>query len=270
MLTVAESQVVGPIAGKIAEVALPSERTFLVEAGEYGVRLAVTQRDRLDAYRLRFVVFNLELHEGLMSAYADGLDRDQFDDVCEHLLVEDKRDGRIVGTYRLQRGEVAGRSFGYYSEQEFGFVPYEGMRGQIVELGRACIHREHRAPEVLHLLWRGIARYALAHGGRYMMGCCSLTSQDAEMGWAVYASLQHCLVEPELRTVPTAAYALPACESTELVERAPKLLRAYLTLGARICGPPAIDREFGTIDFLTLLDLQALHPRMAAKFLEGC
>ncbi len=270
MLTVVESQAVLPMVGLVAEVSSPVLPEFLVESGEYGVRLAVSELERVEAYRLRFTIFNLELHEGLMSAYADGLDRDQFDAVCEHLLVEDKRDGRIVGTYRLQRGEVAGQHFGYYSEQEFGFAPYEGLRGQIVELGRACIHREHRSPEVLHLLWRGIARYALAKGGRYMMGCCSLTSQDAAMGWAVYSSLQHCLVEPELRTVPTAAYALPELSGERTVERAPKLLRAYLTLGAKICGPPAIDREFGTIDFLTLLDLQALHPRMAAKFLEGC
>jgi putative hemolysin len=50
---------------------------------------------------------------------------------------------------------------------------------------------------------------------------------------------------------------------------APKLLRAYLTIGARICSEPALDREFGTIDFLTLLDLQTLHPRVAARFLDG-
>ncbi len=68
----------------------------------------------------------------------------------------------------------------------------------------------------------------------------------------------------------TEAYALPESVGPVVEERAPKLLRAYLTLGAKICGPPAIDREFGTIDFLTLLDLQALHPRMATKFLEGC
>jgi putative hemolysin len=270
MLTVAESQEVLPLAGLAAEVAQPEKREFLLEAGPYGVRLAMTDRDRGEAYRLRFVVFNLELHEGLMSAYADGLDRDQFDAVCDHLLVEDKRDGSIIGTYRLQQGNVAGQNFGYYSEQEFCFAPYEAMRGQIVELGRACIHREHRSPEVLHMLWRGIARYALPRGGRYLMGCCSLTSQDPTMGHAVYASLQNWLVEPGLRTVATEAYTLPEVDGPVVEERAPKLLRAYLTLGAKICGPPAIDREFGTIDFLTLLDLQALHPRMAAKFLEGC
>jgi putative hemolysin len=79
---------------------------------------------------------------------------------------------------------------GITASRSFDFAPYESMRGQIVELGRACIHREHRSPEVLHLLWRGIARYALVNGGRYMMGCCSLTSQDAEMGHAVYESLR--------------------------------------------------------------------------------
>lgn len=241
-----------------------------LEMGQYVARLALTQKERAEVYRLRFTIFNLELNEGLISAYADGYDRDQYDDVCDHLVVEDGESGQIVGTYRLQMGDVAGLNFGYYSEQEFCFTPFEGMRSQIVELGRACIHRDHRSPEVLHLLWRGIARYAMANGGRYMMGCCSLTSQDADMGHAVYTSLQGCLVEPALRTVATAAYRLPEKTVVMAEERAPKLLRAYLTIGAKICSEPAIDREFKTIDFLTLLDLHTLHPRMARKFLEGC
>ena len=170
----------------------------------------------------------------------------------------------------MQMGDVAGEYFGYYSEQEFCFAPYKAMRSQIVELGRACIHRVHRSPEVLHLLWRGIARYALVNGGRYMMGCCSLTSQDPAMGHAVYESLKNCMVEPELRTVATPAFAMPEPIVKMPEERAPKLLRAYLTIGAKICSEPAIDREFKTIDFLTLLDLQTLHPRVAARFLEGC
>jgi len=270
MLTVAESQTVQRVVGPITEDSTSQAGKVLLATGSYSVRLARSDEDRRAAYRLRFEVFNLELQEGLISAYAEGLDKDRFDAVCEHLLIENKTNGKIVGTYRLQRGDVAGRNFGYYSEQEFGFAPYESMRSQIVELGRACIHREHRSPEVLHLLWRGIARYALANGGRYMMGCCSLTSQDPAMGMAVYASLKNWMVEPELRTQPTPEFAMPDCDASLSDERAPKLLRAYMTIGAKICAPPAIDREFGTIDFLTLLDLQTMHPRMAAKFLEGC
>jgi putative hemolysin len=270
MQTVFESPSIVLLPNRAAAPQLPSKRDIRLEAGEYVVRLALTEEERAAAYRLRFLVFNLEMNEGLESAYVDGFDKDHFDDVCDHMIVEMRTTGAIVGTYRMQMGDVAGRYFGYYSEQEFCFAPYESMREQIVELGRACIHREHRSPEVLHLLWRGIARYALVNGGRYMMGCCSLTSQDAAMGHAVYESLRGCMVEPALRTVATPAFALPAASEMQEEVRAPKLLRAYLTIGARICSEPAIDREFKTIDFLTLLDLQTLHPRMAKRFLEGC
>jgi putative hemolysin len=209
------------------------------------------------------------LNEGLQSAFVDGYDKDRFDDVCDHLIVQERSTGAIVGTYRIQMGDVAGRHFGYYSEQEFCFAPYEAMRSQIVELGRACIHRDHRSSEVLHLLWRGLARYSLLNGGRYMMGCCSLPSLDIDLGYAIYESLGHWMAEPALQTVATAAFRMPAKTAQIPNAQAPKLLRAYLTIGAKICSEPAIDREFKTIDFLTILDLQTLHPRVAARFLEG-
>jgi putative hemolysin len=269
MLTVAESPIV-LLPNRDVSPELPSKKDIRLEAGNYVVRLAPSEGERAAAFRLRFLVFNLEMNEGLESAYADGYDKDHFDDVCDHLIVQEQSTGEIVGTYRMQMGDVAGQYFGYYSEQEFCFAPYEAMRGQIVELGRACISREHRSSEVLHLLWRGIARYALVNGGRYMMGCCSLTSQDADMGHAVYESLQSCMVDRSLLTVATPTFALPAAKERIPDVQTPKLLRAYLTIGAKICSEPAIDRSFKTIDFLTLLDLQTLHPRVAKRFLEGC
>lgn len=250
-------------------VLLPASKGVYLETGRYITRLAVTDAERDAVFRLRFRVFNLEMNEGLESSYIDGYDKDRFDEVCDHLMVEDRASGEVVGTYRLQRGETAKHHLGYYSEQEFCFAPYERMRSEIVELGRACILREHRSSDVLNLLWRGIARYALANGARFMIGCCSLTSQDAATGWAVYESLRNWMAADELRTVATASFALPKIETKTTDAQTPKLLRAYLTIGARICSEPAIDREFKTIDFLTLMDLQALHPRMAARFLEG-
>ena len=240
-----------------------------LEAGNYIARLALSEADRRAAFRLRFQVFNIELGEGLASSYNTEMDIDLFDEVCDHLLVEDRRTGEILGTYRMQMGDVAARNYGYYSALEFDLSPFESRRDGIVELGRACIHRDHRCPEVLNLLWRGIARYALANGGRYMVGCCSLTSQDPEMGHAVYRALGSYMIEPDLRTRPTPAYAMPPSAGQPVEAIVPKLLRAYLTIGARICGEPAIDRDFGTIDFLTLVDLQTLHPRMAARFLDA-
>src|SRR6202789_3294967 len=197
MITVAGKLPVVLLPNQAVSPQLPSKRDVWLEMGDFPVRLALTEQERAAAYRLRFLVFNLEMNEGLESAYVDGYDKDHFDDVCDHLIVEDRKTGEIVGTYRLQMGDVAGQYFGYYSEQEFCFAPYESMRSQIVELGRACIHRDYRSSDVLHLLWRGIARYALVNGGRYMMGCCSLTSQDAEMGHAVYETLRDCMVGPE-------------------------------------------------------------------------
>lgn len=238
-----------------------------LESGSYAARLAATAEERASAFRLRFRVFNLELNEGLPSAYKDGYDIDRFDQVCDHLIVEERESRKVIGTYRLQMGDVAGRHHGYYSEREFDFSPFETMRSQVVELGRACIDRDHRSSEVLHLLWRGIASYVLAQGGRYMIGCCSLSSLDPTLGHAVYGSLAAYIVEPALMTRPAPAHVLPAAPESIDNARPPKLLRAYLTIGARVCSEPAIDWEFKTIDFLTLLDLQTLHPRMAARFL---
>jgi putative hemolysin len=260
------------------------------EVGRYRLRLAESAEDRLAACRLRFKVFNIEMGEGLESSYQTGLDTDRFDRVCEHLLVEDKQENnpsrRVVGTYRMQSGTTAARNLGYYSEQEFNFAPYEPLRPGILELGRASIDREHRTPEVLTLLWRGIAQYATDMGLRYLLGCSSINSKDPAEGWQMYRQLEHYRVSPEFETSPTEAYACPtelegvdtqpvpslqvvseASASTASAPKVPKLLRTYLTIGARIGGPPAWDREFGTIDFLTLLDLKMVSASARNRFL---
>lgn len=248
--------------------------------------MAQSVEDREGACRLRFRVFNIELGEGLESSYQTGLDRDQFDLFCEHLLVEDKVSRRIVGTYRMQTGESAARNVGYYSEQEFHLAPYEPLRAGILELGRASIDREHRTPEVLTLLWRGIAQYATDMGLRYLIGCSSLNSQNPADGWQMYGQLEHYRVAGEFETMPTERFACPTGhvgrdsqqsathDSADLQTQSPipvkipKLLKTYLAIGARIAAPPAWDREFGTIDFLTLLDLQGLPGIVRSHFLR--
>jgi putative hemolysin len=218
---------------------------------------------------LRFLVFNLELNEGLKAAYATGQDTDEFDAVCDHLIVEHAGTGKIVGTYRLQTSAMASAHAGFYSEREFDFSSYRRLGDSVIELGRACVHRDHRSSEVLTLLWRGIAQYAINHGGRYLIGCSSLTSQDPAHGSAVYGAMREHLVEPQLRTNPQPHFAMPLTSPENASDKIPKLLRAYLAVGAKICGPPAIDREFKTIDFLTLMDLKTLHPRVYRRFLKG-
>lgn len=261
----------------------PAKPRIHAEVGRYRVRLAEGPEDRAAACRLRFKVFNVELGEGLESSYQTGLDTDRFDLFCEHLLVEDKVDKKIVGTYRMQSGITAKRHCGYYSEQEFSFAPYKALRRDILELGRASIDREHRTPEVLTLLWRGIAQYASEMGLRYLVGCSSLNSKDPAEGWHVYRQLQQYRVSPEFETEPTATYVCPTeqkgvpAQQSPLPEsktvpnetpvKVPKLLKTYLAIGARICAPPAWDREFGTIDFLTLLDLRMISTAARNRFL---
>ena len=115
----------------------------------------------MDAFRLRFLVFNLELNEGLDAAYTTGHDIDEFDAICDHLIVEHAPTGKIVGTYRLQTGAMAFENAGFYSEREFDFSPFRRLGDAVIELGRACVHRDHRSTDVLYLLWRGIAQYAI-------------------------------------------------------------------------------------------------------------
>jgi putative hemolysin len=236
-------------------------------SGHYRMRLAADEKDVRAAQLLRFMVFNVELREGLEQSYATCLDADAFDPVCDHLLVEDTRTGDVIGTYRLQTGSRAKQNQGYYSEQEFDFAPYESIRNETVELGRACVHSNHRTLAVLSLLWKGIINYSTRFGCHYLIGCSSLTSQDAAVGMAAYQDMQRYLVAEELRTKPLPAFACATDQPPVSAPKIPKLLAAYLTFGAKICGPPAMDREFKTIDFLTLQDLHSLPAKVAARFI---
>lgn len=237
-------------------------------SGTYKLRFAESREELEAAFRLRFQVFNLELNEGLQSSYRTACDTDEFDEVCDHLIVEHRASGEVVGTYRLQTGQAAAKCLGYYSAREFDFSPYERIRNSLVELGRAAIHPGHRSFEVLTLLWRGIARYAEERKARYLIGCSSLTSQCLQEGSNMYWQLQSFLVRPALCTVPTSRFSFPIATPWPAAPaaRPPKLLRAYLSIGAKICGPPAIDREFKTIDFLTLLDLRQISVTARARF----
>ena len=176
----------------------------------------------------------------------------------ENLLVIDTTTDAVVGTYRLQTGERARERYGYYCEREFDLTPFAPHRAQVLELGRACVHVDHRSFAVLNALWRAIALYARQRGSRYLIGCSSLTSQDQSVGAASYLALQKHLAPEAFRTLPQPAYVCDMSVVAAKPPKIPKLLAAYLALGIKLCGPPAIDREFKTIDFLTLFDLEQI------------
>ena len=187
---------------------------------------------------------------------------------ADHLIVEHLPSQQIVGTYRLQTGSDAKEHLGYYSALEFEFQVFEPLRMEVVELGRACVHRQHRNLIVLGLLWKGIAGYARQQGARYLIGCSSITSLDPAVGASVYTELCRKYLSPlPWRTRPRPEYDCPLDRLTNEKVKIPKLLNAYLTVGSKICGPPALDRNFKTIDFLTMLDLDLLPPLARQRFL---
>ena len=236
----------------------------------YAVRFAESPREINDALRLRYEVFNLELNEGLQASHATGIDEDEFDAVCDHLVILEESSGSVVGTYRMQTGTMAARNIGYYSAREFDFAPFELLRGELIELGRACVHREHRSIIVVSMLWKEIVRYVLKNDARFMIGCSSLSSKDPALGHAMFQkfSKEGALAEAPFFSKPLPSFTLPAVEPISPCPPPPKLLRAYLGVGAKICAEPAIDREFGTIDFLTILDCQNGSPVATDRFLE--
>jgi putative hemolysin len=233
-----------------------------VTAGRYTVRFARSVEDLDQIERLRFQVFNLELGEGLDSAFATGRDHDEHDPHFHHLLIACGNSGEIVGTYRLQTSEMAERHRGFYSAGEFDLsgLPREFLANS-VEVGRACVARGHRNGRVLNLLWRGLALYLSRNQKRHIFGCCSLTSQDAAVGQATMDLLiRQGHVHPTLLAPPlpglgcAGAGAIQAAATVHI----PPLFQSYLNLGAKIFGPPAIDRHFKTIDFLVALDVGTL------------
>jgi len=247
---------------------LDTIRLLVSSPAHYATRLTRNADEIRAAQMLRFRVFNLELNEGLQASHLTGRDEDPFDAVCDHLIVEHLPTKEIVGTYRLQTGTTAAAKLGYYCEQEFAFAGFEPIRSEMVELGRACVHQDHRNLIVLSLLWKGIASYARLQGAHYLVGCSSITSQDARVGASAYSDLcrKH-LADPRWRTRPLPSYECPLDSLAPEAAKIPKLLRAYLSLGAKICGPPALDPHFKTIDFLTLLDLESLPAVARQRFL---
>ncbi|WP_371667837.1 GNAT family N-acetyltransferase [Streptomyces sp. NBC_00289] len=234
----------------------------------YTVALARDEADVRAAQRLRHDVFAGEMG-ALLPTPQPGLDADAFDAYCDHLLVRDTGTGQVVGTYRLlppERAAIAGR---LYSESEFDLTPLDPIRPGLVEVGRSCVHPDHRDGAVIGLIWAGIARYMTGRGHEWLAGCCSIPLADggalAAASWDRVRA-KH-LAPPEFRVrplLPWNAEGLSRPARTEL----PPLLRGYLRLGAWVCAEPAHDTAFGVADLYVLLSMRRVDPRYLRHFLS--
>jgi putative hemolysin len=234
----------------------------------YVVSLARDEQDVRAAQRLRHEVFADEMG-ALLTTSEPGLDIDAFDAYCDHLLVREGSTGAVVGTYRLLppgRAAVAGR---LYAESEFDISGQAGLRHDLVEAGRSCVHPDHRDGVVIALMWSGIARYLTRAGHNWLAGCCSIPLGDggttAAGVWEI-VSTKH-FSPAEYRVTPHLPWR-PAGAARRGRTQLPPLLRGYIRLGAWVCGEPAYDPDFGVADLYVLLSLRRTDPRYLRRFLS--
>lgn len=246
----------------VSQTAVRTPRSDEIVEGRYLAKLARTPAEVTAALRLRYEVFSVELGAPNAESAAK-LEYDEYDAVCKHLIVIDLTSKKVVGTYRLNSIEAASTSRGFYAFGEFSIedLPREVLR-QSIEIGRACIAREHRNSKVLFILWKALLNHLVFSQKRYFFGCCSLFTQDCALGAQIFQRLarEGCM-HPKIKVQPRRVRTLPLDKTksennSEAVQtELPSLFNLYLKIGAKICGAPSIDREFKTIDFFVIFDL---------------
>jgi putative hemolysin len=232
------------------------------------VELAASTAEVREAQALRYRVFAQEMGARLESA-SHGLDIDAFDAACQHLLVRDGRTGQVVGCTRMLTDRGAAQLGRFYSESEFDLGAIPSLPGRLLEVGRTCIAAEFRQGPAIAVLWSGLASFVQMHGFDYLFGCASMPLGDADLqAVAIMNRLRRQAMSPaHLRVIPRIPLASAHVPAENLDAPLPALLRAYVRLGAKVCGEPCRDPDFEVADVLMLLDVDALNPTYSRHFL---
>lgn len=243
-------------------------RTDVQSDYRYHVCFAQSQSEIRAAQQLRYQVFAEEFGANLHCAEA-GVDADFLDPYCEHLIVRDENEGRIVGTYRVLPPEAARKVGSYYSEGEFYLTRLVHMRPRLVEIGRSCIAADHRNGAVITLLWLKLAEYMSKNAYEYLIGCASIPMNDGGHNAAnLFMQLGEAHLAPiEYRVMPHTVLPYERLANAQVAE-VPPLIKGYLRAGAWICGEPAWDPDFNSADLLMLLPMSRLTPRYQRHFLR--
>ena len=254
----------------------PSAFTTPVLSGpRYSLVISTEPSVRTAAQRLRYRVFADEPGFRIPDPGAD-LEADRFDEFCDHMVVHDRTTGDIVGCYRMLPPEAAREAGGYYTATEFDLTALDPHGRGLVEMGRACVHPDHRSGSVLTLMWAGILLYLEMTGHNEVVGCVSVpmrTAADEPEASNVRAVRDFLLarhaVEPASRVRPLNPVVVDGRRLDEIPPPlrpvVPPLLRGYLRLGARICGEPAHDPDFGVADFVAILAVDRADTRYLAR-----
>jgi putative hemolysin len=233
------------------------------------VDLAAAPEDVRAAQALRYKVFGEEMGAKLRAG-EPGLDVDELDPFCQHLLVRESGTGRVVGCTRILTDESARRIGRFYSEGEFDLAAIRALPGRVLEVGRTCIAAEYRQGAGIAVLWSGLAGFVHLHGYDYLFGCASVPLGDRDShAVAVWNRLRRqAMTAPHIRVRPRHPLWGSQVPDGVLDAPLPPLLKAYVRLGAKACGEPCRDRDFGVADVLMLLDVDELNPAYSRHFLD--
>jgi putative hemolysin len=240
-------------------------------AGAISVAWARHLDEVREAQRLRYEVFCGEMGARLDSA-VPGHDVDLFDEYCEHLLVRDNATGEVIGTYRVLTPAQARRVGSFYSDTEFDLWRLRQWRERMVELGRSCVHAEHRQGGVILALWGALAEFMQRNALDTMIGCASIPMlHNGVVSGDVAASVWHQLKQTHLAPIEcqvTPRLALPVDRlDTSLQVEPPALIKGYLRLGAKVLGAPAWDPDFNSADLPMMMRIADLPARYRKHFL---
>ena len=231
------------------------------------VGLAHSQSENREAQKLRYRVFAEELGARLPTR-TPGVDIDLYDPYCDHLIVRDEDNNRIVGTYRILAPDAARRTGGYYSETEFDLTRLQLLRESMVEIGRSCIDPDYRTGATIALLWSGLARYMAQGNYRTLIGCASIGMADGgHIAANLYSRLGEHMAPPEYRVFPRHPLPVERLCNGQPAEL-PPLIKGYLRAGAYVGGEPAWDPDFNTADLLIMLPMSRVESRYARHFME--
>lgn len=222
-----------------------------------------------EAQALRYRVFAKEMGAKLKTD-SEGLDYDEIDSYCDHLVVYDNTQKKIVGYTRLLNQNQAQRLGRYYSQDEFNLDKILALPGRFLEIGRTCVDPDYRGGAVLTTLWSALVQYALEGDFNYLLGCASITPGPS--GFAVDAVFRN--IDPK-NIAPVSIQVKPSIPVPSELRCArdesgiPPLLKAYLRFGALICGEPYWDEDFNCMDLFVLLPLDQLKDRYSKHYMRS-
>jgi len=223
------------------------------------------------AQRLRFDVFSREMGARLTTPLA-GHDIDLFDNYCEHLLVRDTASQQVIGTYRVLTPVQAQRVGSTYSDTEFDLTRLRGLRERMVELGRSCVHADHRHGGVIMSLWTALAEFMARNQLDTMVGCASIPMLHngmvcGDVAASIWQQLKDSHLAPiEHQVRPRLPLPVERLDTTLAVEP-PALIKGYLRLGAKVLGAPAWDPDFNSADLPMMMRLADMPLRYRKHFL---